>query len=409
MRCHIIETGVRIAPSLDPVGDTPVANRPLRSWQEEAIQRCGLELAEAGAGVSGPCVVLPDNLFVTWPLMKAFLAEVLRLQPLHPAALKLERSAMVHENHHLQGLEVDIVAPNRATAKFPLVYLPAGADWSPDLEALAVVPVMPQERVVEMDVPEHYFGKPKTIVPLTSMSAMVLRHWSHIVRANLAALGAEGMSDPWWRKTGRILWALVTALPPTKARIMRRISRIGRGCKIHPTAVVEASTIGDGVTIGANAVVSFSTIGDGAWVQDLAKVSLSVLGEKSFVTSGTMMNFCVLYPEAAASQRLMQLTVLGRKCITTGGAFLMDMHFDEDIKVPIDGELTSVGSRFMGSAIGHGARLGTGFWLAPGRAIPNGMTIVRQPEDVIRSVPAEAPEGAVVSDRGRLVPLDTTE
>ncbi len=410
MRCHIVPSGVLITPFLDPIGETLIANRTLRAWQEEAMGRSGLVLAEEGLPPEGPCVVLQDNLFLSAPLLRAFVAASRRAPPNAPAALELSDSAMVAEYHHLQGIAPHPDREGTARARYPLFYLPPGVRFEDARETptgqWATLPIKPRERVFEFDVPEHYFGKQKLRYPLTAMSAMVLRHWVHILRANLMAQAVDALDQPRWRRTLRTLWALLTALPPSRARLMRRMSRIGRDCRIHPTAIIEASTIEDGVTIGPHAVVSFSRIGARSWIQELAKVSLSVLGEKSFVSSGTMLNSSVLYPQAAASQRLMQMSVLGRRSITTGGAFLMDMRFDDDVRVPLDGRLQSLGTRFLGSAIGHEARLGTGFWIAPGREIPNGVPVVRDPAHVVRRVPRDAAPGTVLVVRGeRLVPL----
>ncbi len=408
MNCTIVTTETRIAPFLDPVGETPVANRPLREWQEQAIRRAGLALVPEAEKLSGPCVILPDNLFVSAPLLIAFVAELRKAPPTKPTAMRVVRSSMIEENKALQGLaNLEIEKDHKSSADFPLLYVPEGQTWTAGFAAESNVEIEPKERVFALEVPEHYFGRTRLAWPMTSMCAMVLRHWSHIVRLNMAAQAVEALDSPWWRRTLWMLWAVLRSVVPTKARVLRRMSRVGKGCNIHPTAVVEASVIEDGVTIGPHAVVTFSRIGKGSWIQEMSKVSLSVVGEHCMVSSGTMVNSCMLYPQASASQRLMQLCALGRRSITTGGGFMMDMVFEGEQKIPFDGETQSLGSRFLGSAVGHDTKLGTGFWLAPGRVIPNGVTIVRHPDDVLRSIPQDVEPGTtMVVKKGRLVPID---
>jgi carbonic anhydrase/acetyltransferase-like protein (isoleucine patch superfamily) len=193
---------------------------------------------------------------------------------------------------------------------------------------------------------------------------------------------------------------------PTRARLLRAASRIGEGCEIHPTAVIEGSILEPGVKVGPFAVVRFSRVGEGSWIQDHGKLTLSVLGARSLVSAGSTVNFCLGHEQASFSQILMQLSVLGRRAITTGGGFLMDMRFDGEVRVMHQGRPQGVGSRFLGSAIGHDTMLGTGFWLAPGRSIPNGAVVVRDPDRVVRRIPARVEPGTVLVPRnGALVPL----
>jgi carbonic anhydrase/acetyltransferase-like protein (isoleucine patch superfamily) len=171
--------------------------------------------------------------------------------------------------------------------------------------------------------------------------------------------------------------------------------------------VLEGAILEDGVRVGPFAVVRFSRVGQGSWIQDHAQVTLSVLGERTLVSASSTVNLCLTCAEASASQILMQLSVLGRKAITTGGGFMMDMRFDRNVRVLHEGRVQDSGTRFLGSAIGHGAILGTGFWLAPGRAIPNGAMVVRPPDQVVREVPREVVPGTLlIPFEGRLVPLE---
>ena len=74
--------------------------------------------------------------------------------------------------------------------------------------------------------------------------------------------------------------------------------------------------------------------------------------------------------------------------------------------MPLDGALHDTGTNFLGSAFGHGARIGTGHWLASGRMVPNGAFLIRDPEDVIQRIPQGLPtDRPLYLQGGRLVPV----
>jgi acetyltransferase-like isoleucine patch superfamily enzyme len=151
--------------------------------------------------------------------------------------------------------------------------------------------------------------------------------------------------------------------------------------------------------------VVFSRVGDGATILSGAEVEASTIGEGATVGQRCGLRLCVVYPEAMASQIQMQACVIGRRTVTVPGSYSIDLNFDQEIRVMFDGELRSTGSRFLGSAFGHDCRIGTGVWLASGRAIPNGTVVVRAPEGVLHRIPEPLGPGPHVNDRGTLRPL----
>ena len=94
----------------------------------------------------------------------------------------------------------------------------------------------------------------------------------------------------------------------------------------------------------------------------------------------------------------------------TSGAYSMDLNFDQEIRVPLDGALHSTEQRFLGSAFGHNCRVGTGFWMASGRMIPNGYFVIRDPDAVLSRIEPGLEGGNPLSVQGRhLVPLGSPE
>lgn len=388
-RVFVEPTGRRIAPFDDPPGEALIGNRRLADRLDEAIRDAGFTRVDSP---EPPCLIVPDALWCTAGALRKFVAGA------------AGRDAVLVLGHCRFGDASTPVQPDvrkvEAGYRFARIRFvtPAGADpvdvvIDADEDPLDI-PAPPY-----LDIDTLAFGLPRDIV-------MTLHHWVHILWANLFIGAVDMRNTPRSTLIRRGLWAVLRARSLDKWRVMGRFNVIGKGCDIHPTAVVEASTLGDNVTIGPFARVFASTLGDGAQVWAGGHCELSTIGPKAVVTEYSTVRFCVLYPEAVVGQYLMQMCVLGRRVMTTGAAFSMDLNFDQNIRVPLDGTLHDTGTRFLGSAFGHRARIGTGFWLASGRMIPNDYFIIRHPDAVVSRIPEGLAGQNPLAVQGRtLVPL----
>jgi serine acetyltransferase len=410
MRAVIVSTGRRIMPFGHPPGETPLPGGNLEAFQREALAACGVsDVRSVAPGEdlgAGPVLTLADDLLVGRRLLADFLAAAGESEA-DRVALALEPCVFTREHAPLQ----DLAATPEGAPLYPLLRLrsgglapSAGADATAGAEPLLL---STREKVLSIPVPRHYFGDDTLDIPITARPALRVRHWMHVILANRIVVSERWERRPAWQRWWRIARAIVLAIKPTAPRILRHLSRIGRRCNIHPTAVIEGSTIEEGVTVGPNAVVRFSHVGRGSMIMDGAAVSFSSLASEALVAANSVVNHCVLYPKATAGQYLMQLCVLGEEAVTTGGGFFIDMtRGEEDIRVELDGEIVSSGQRFLGAAVGNRAFIGTGFWMAHGRAIPNDYVIVRAPECILRRIPKDLPPGVPLAVRhGTLEPL----
>lgn len=370
-RVYVEPSGRRIEPFGDPPGEAPIGNRPLADWQAEAFREAGLEPVSE---LRPPCLVVPDTLFTTAGALRRFVDGAAG----RDAVLVLRESVFGRGSVPVQPH----VTPVEGGWRFEKVRFESGRG-----EAPVDVVVDPEEQVIKLPAPRYYVGTDEIEIGLARHPVITLHHWVHILWANQMVGGIELLSTPKWKWLARAAWAFLRCWSFNKWRLLGKLNRIGRGCDIHPTAIVEGSTLGDGVTVGPFARVLFSRLDDGVTVMSSAHVELSTLGARAIVSQGTVLRFCVLYPEAVAGQYLMQQCVLGRRAVTTGGAFSIDLNFEQPIRVPLDGELHSTGTQFLGSAFGHGCRIGTGFWMASGRAVPNGYFLIRDPDRVLSRLP----------------------
>ncbi len=390
IRVYVEQTGRRIAPFGDPIGETPILNKPLRHWQELAFQDARLTPC---ASLCPPCLVVPDTLFASGGALRAFVDGA------------AGREAVLVLKHSEFGKMTTPVQPGvRETEEGHLFEAIRFVSGKP-APARPVV-VDPDEKVLEIELPEQYIGKDKLKIGLPRHPVMTLHHWVHILWANQIAGGYVARCTPTWKGIAKLLWALLRTGSLNKWKILRKLSTKGKRCDIHPTAIVEGSNLGDGVIVGPYARVFFSTVGNGVTIMGGAQVEFSVLGERSMVSQLSVLRFSVLYPGAMASQYLMQQSILGQKAMTTGGAFTIDLNFEKPIQVELDGALHSTGQQFLGSAFGHRCRIGTGFYMASGRSVPNDYFLIRNPARVLAKLPPDLEKaGPLLADERVLRPL----
>ncbi|MEZ4467562.1 MAG: hypothetical protein R3F43_24745 [bacterium] len=377
MNVYVEPTGRRVAPFGDAPGDIPILNRPLADWQAEAFVGAGLTPV---AALTPPCLVVPDNLFCTAGTLRAFLAGAAG----RDAVFVLKQSRFGEGTTPVQPRVTRIEGGWR----FDRIRFVSGDGAAP-----VDVVVDCEEQHLDLPTPNYFLGTDKLEIGIPRHPVMELNHWVHILWANQQAGSIELRNTPSWQMILRGLWAAMRAFSFNKWKVLGKLNRIGKGCDIHPTAVVEGSTLGDGVSVGPFARVLLSRIGDGATIMPGAQVDLSTMGPRTVLSENCVLRFSVLYPEAVVSQYLMQQCVLGRRAVTTGGSFSIDLNFDQDIRVPLDGQLYSTGSRFIGSAFGHRCRVGTGFWMASGRMVPNDTFLIRDPDQVLSRIPESLPPG----------------
>ncbi len=361
-----------------------IQNRPLRDWQADLVRDGGFDLVTER---QRPCLVVPDTLFATGDVMRRFVDGAASRN----AVLVLKESAFGRNTTAVQPGVVRVPEGWR----FEAIRYDAGGDEPP-----VDVVVDPLEHVQSLAVPSAYTGSDTIELAMPRDPVMTIHHWVHILWATQAAGAIELRRIPIWKAIFIGIWAFLRCLSLNKWKLLGKLNRMGRHCDIHPTAIIEGSTIGDGVTIGPFARVLFSRVGDGATIMAGAQVEATTLGERSVVCQQTVLRGCVLYPEAIGGQHVMQMCVLGRGVVTTLASYSIDLDFEKPIRVPLDGQMVSTGQRFLGSAFGHGVRVGTGTWMSHGRMIPNGYFVVRDPSDVIQKIPSDLPAGQPLSNHG---------
>lgn len=415
----VLATGTRIAPFGDPPGEAFFSGETVAETQTRAAAHLGLEVVfaasprEAEAALAaprrGPKLLLADRVYVSQKAAKDFLRASAKAA--RPAALALEINASVEWALPLQPVERrgDLVVHDVLRvdgAALP----PAGDDalaWLGEIRRAAAAVDVPKREIVA-EVPLPTIGERAREVlryPVTSTVVVTLDHWVHVLWLNQIAFGIRWME----LLRRRPLWGLfraATAFPWSRHHLLDRLVWRGRGADVHPTAYVSGSILGAGVTVGAGVTLRNAIVGDGAVIQDHAVLLNSVVGPRSLVMGNTFLVSSVLYPEATVGNYKLQVSLIGRGAYVNPWAAFVDAKFVGHVKVQKDGALVSSERAFLGSCIGHRAKMAAKVMIQAGRDVPNDTVVVMRPDEVVRVVPASLPPGVPhVRDRGTLVPL----
>ena len=162
---------------------------------------------------------------------------------------------------------------------------------------------------------------------------------------------------------------------------LKMMNRYGKGCHIHPSAVVEGCILGDNVVVGANSVLRLSIIGSNTFIGDSAVVNYSVVGENNYVMTGNQLGLCLTYEDVFTIHGPYQFSVFG-KSTAVFATINCDIRLDSKT-IKIETALGVMDSRqhLLGIAYGHRSKVGASNIIAAGRMVPN--DAVLNPPDFI--------------------------
>lgn len=374
------------------VGDLPWLGLPLAERQDRAFVENGLELVAFEALGGGSRLVVREDVALTPGAVKAML-EAISADGTEDFAWRAEGRVGNLAHELAFGREEPL-----------LVFLAPGG--AATVERIAAAPLRDQpaeERLIEFPLAEGQFSADVLELPLTERLVLPAGHWVQLLWANLLGMG------PWLYRTlggnnvvtlaWRLFWAVVRARSLQPQAVAAQYRRIGKGCRIHPSAVVEASWIGDGVEIGPNAVVRGSILADGAKVEPLALVEGCVMGRGATVQRLALAKFSVLCDRSMVGGDV-QLAVLGAGAAVKRGAQLFDQAFDQAPRVRVGESLHGAPLGLIGVGVGARSLVGAGVRVAPGRAVPSDLQLVVDTNHVVRRLPREADGLHEVKDGG---------
>jgi len=363
-------TSGRVHGLSDAIADARVLDRPLHDWDREH------GVKDAPARVEGPCVLVGRDLWVSPLLLRDFahLPETalcrLGRRADGPASLSDPLSRLVRDDE--------------GNLRFDLWLVPAGVSLDvTDLAALegaklTDVPGRTRRRPVPAD-PE-VVGTEELELVFSSHTLCPVAHWAELLRANLLALGARPFEQG--GGLGRFLWAAARAGSFEPNRVFAKLNRVGEGCDIHPSAVVEGCRLGDFVEVGPGAILRGCSLGNGAKVGAQAICELSVIGEGARIQRRAMVTVSTVYPRARMGG-VLQFALAGEASVTKMFAVATDMRLEGPVRAMTPDGLRDVDVGYLGVCFGHRSFIGSGVWIAPGRVVPEGARIGRTRAEMV--------------------------
>ncbi len=354
-----LRQGKRLHAFGDEILEVPILGTPLAEHHRVAVEANGCELREVGCRseiADERYFVFDEDLFFT----PEFIAGVLELAGNSTTSLRFGLAANSFNERFVLPHDCD---PSNAL-RFNIHYVEAGDDAPAD----AVVPqeVFPSQ----VSVPDQIVRGGAYSCDQCSVFASRLASPFHLLQVNLAAnfkrlTKARSGIPPWLVERVAPLHSLLYV------RSLRRLNRLGRNCRVHPTAVLENAVLEEGVVVGANSIIRHSYIGAGSTINDNTSIINSVLGKRNVVASGNHINLCMTYDDVFLIHGPYQFSIFGRSSAVFA-VINCDIRLDQKtISIPTDIGLVDSRQPLLGIAYGHHSKVGGGNIIAAGRIVPN--------------------------------------
>ena len=343
----------------DEIQDLTFDQTPLNILQRKIVENLGHELRditprENQINEKSSYFLFDDDVFFT----EGFIKAILKL------SCDLEKSFKcgLDRNHFNNRF----ILPHRKDGKhiFNFFY----AHHGKISEQVEIVPQETYENIIKIPSQVVHGGQLHYDICDTFISRMASPF--HYLQANLALLLMKGVPSrkalPEW-----FFSKFATGNSRAFYFLIKRMNRIGKGCKIHPTAVLEGAVLGDNVTIGAYSVIRMSAIESGTKIEDHVIVKYSLIGKDNYISHANQIIFCQTLDEVFLIHGPYQFSFFGRKS-SAMAVINCDVRLDQKtISIPTDEGILDSKQPLLGVAYGHRSVIGGGNIIAAGRIIPN--------------------------------------
>lgn len=213
-------------------------------------------------------------------------------------------------------------------------------------------------------------------IEITDIFFHRLKTWPDILTAqSLIAKESAVTSISILRKFVPEKWLSSILTHPVLAKLG---NRIGKNCRIHPTAHIEASIIGDNVEIGPYCYIRGSIVGSGAVVREFSSVKVSCIGKNSQIPQCNMFNSYIGSNSLTTTFALFH-SVMGNSTFVGGAVGFTDLNSHlQNIQAVLDNKNPAVKTDylFLGSAVAEHSFIATGLFFQSGRLIPHHTTLL---------------------------------
>lgn len=393
---YIIEDKRFVPPFNEPASLLTIGTTPLKIHQEVLFgEYFGRSVALKGIfedsmeirAVTGECVVYRDNLWFDREFLHYFMTEARKARKPCRAAFSSEDKAF--RTYTLPLAKDYTMSRDRNGATIYLMdlwYFPNGYHG----DILPIVVPSDAHEIGFYSVPDFMTMQQGNLTHYAPMRAVVsIESWVHVYFASVIFLNfaRAGRLDKAIERSLfaslRLLWHAV--LEQKQILSASGAVEIGRGCSIHPSAILTGpAKIGNNVSIGAGAVIDNCTIGDNVNIDAGCMLYQSTVGNNCFLPFRASLYLTAVMDNVIIAQNTcLQMCVVGRNSFVGAGNTFTD--FNLVAQKPIratnrDGELESVGQIVLGSGIGHNCRIGSGMIVFPGRMIESDTVLIASPQ-----------------------------
>lgn len=382
MRKVILRDHYRVPPFNEYARDLRILNKVLWLYQRDVLSRhCDSEIVlddeDELKALHGneELLVYRDSLFFNSLLLDEFVRRARASGKPAQVAFSKDDKAITNHSLNLQD-SIVLVGENY---RGELYYYPQGYVPAEQLQPL----------VIDTDPLElGYYHVPDYLVPSGSFVYQVplkafipIENWIHVLLAN-ALFGAMGWARRLLKDSNKLSVKLKILL---KAVIERKrllsssaLVKVGRGCTIDPTAIIQGPTIiGNNVKIEAGVLIVSSIIGNNVNIMQGAQMVVSVVSDGCYIPfRAALYGTSMMENSMVAQNTILQGSVIGRNTFIGGGSVFTDYNLmGNPIRTMHRGMLQDVGMAACGGAVGHDCRIGAGFVVYPGRTIESGCVL----------------------------------
>ncbi len=370
----------------DPLNQARILDKPLSQWRDPDARM------HKGEPLLGPALLIGADLWVSPGMKKAFLRKAQQHGGQQALRLTRPKDGPAATADPLQRL------PRRNNEiLFDLWYLPDGCtitwphkdSWPEALETAPGLDVKTRTHTMSTNIDRGVTGgtdaedgSASIDITLANLVAAPVGHWAELARTNLLAIGTQALAKHPVLAVFGLIWAAIRALSLNPFKVLAKTTRKGKGCWIHPSAVVEGCVLGDHVKVDAGAVLRGCILGDHVKVGATAVSEYSIIGHHTELQRMSFTGLSVVYPNARLGG-ILQLAVAGEGVRMKMGSYGTDMNLQGAVKVMTPEGLRPVDVGYLGVCLGHRAFVASGVWIAPGRAIEAERTLLRAPESIV--------------------------
>lgn len=364
MKAYVIRNVAALPPFRKPASQVGLHDTTVGSRLSAQLAEIGCEVTHVDAldraSIARGSLVAQDDLVVSSRLLHAFVSAI--------ADPRRNYRCEIDTTHFTFTGRSDFAAPPRFRP-LPLHYF--GDDCEAQAEPIRMIPT-PIHEVAE--------GLPPRVDQMSDMRGYVLdyygiqlEHWFDLLIAS-SLYCREYVAELLQRFRGVLPQRLMSRVT-SRPRFRQRCNSIGKGTRIHPTAILEGCVVGADVEIGPFAYLRSAVIGNRAVIRERSSVTMSFVGAGAFLGGTDVLNSYIGCDTAIFGPKLYN-AVFGERGLLGGSSGFADFLVGSGhVVANIEGQKVPSNLRLLASAVGDDCFVGTNMVFAPGQTIPDGTRI----------------------------------